>query len=298
MTRAERRRLARGSVLVDHAVPVTPRWISGCACRSASAAAFLSPLAIAASTFFTKVLMRLVRARLTAVRLDLARAFRPTCGWPWSLDARLEDMPRSGPDKPEPAGGADIDSGDGGQAPWPRWRLSGCGSSARASRRRRPCLPSGPRWRRRRGTGRRSKRTPSASVVSKARLTDSLAISTTGREKEAIFWAAFTASSTSSSARHHAADQPGALGLRRIHHAAGQHPSPSPWTCPPARQALRAARAGHDAELDLGLAELRVLGGDDEVAHHGQLAAAAQRVAGHRRDHRLAALRGCAPSPW
>jgi hypothetical protein len=36
------------------------------------------------------------------------------------------------------------------------------------------------------------------------------------------------------------------------------------------------------------LAELRVVGGDHEVAHHGQFAAATQREAGHGRDHGLA----------
>jgi hypothetical protein len=54
---------------------------------------------------------------------------------------------------------------------------------------------------------------------------------------------------------------------------------------------LRAAVAGHDAELDLRLAELGVVGGDDQVALHGELAAAAERKAGDRRDHRLAGAR-------
>ena len=51
---------------------------------------------------------------------------------------------------------------------------------------------------------------------------------------------------------------------------------------------MRAAGAGHDAELDLGLAELRVVPGDDDVAGHRQLAAAAQGEAAHRGDDRLA----------
>ena len=45
---------------------------------------------------------------------------------------------------------------------------------------------------------------------------------------------------------------------------------------------------GDDAEVDLGLAELRGVGGDDEVAHHRQLAAAAQRIARDGGDDRLA----------
>ena len=54
-------------------------------------------------------------------------------------------------------------------------------------------------------------------------------------------------------------------------------------------QPLGAAEARHDAEVDLGLAELRGVGGDDEVAHHRELAAAAEAVAGDRGDDRLAA---------
>ena len=42
------------------------------------------------------------------------------------------------------------------------------------------------------------------------------------------------------------------------------------------RQALGAAEAGDDPELDLGLAEERRLGGDAHVAGHRQLAAAAE----------------------
>ncbi len=63
-----------------------------------------------------------------------------------------------------------------------------------------------------------------------------------------------------------------------------------------AGQALRAAHAGHDAERDLGLAELGLVGGDDEVAHHRELAAAAEREARHRGDDRLAGAAGTAPS--
>ena len=48
---------------------------------------------------------------------------------------------------------------------------------------------------------------------------------------------------------------------------------------------------GNDAELDLRLAELGVVGGDDEVALHRHLAAAAEREARDRRDHRLARAR-------
>src|SRR5690606_11361421 len=52
---------------------------------------------------------------------------------------------------------------------------------------------------------------------------------------------------------------------------------------------------GHDAQLDLGLAELGRIGGDDEVAHHGKFAAAAEGKARNGGDHRLAATRDPVP---
>ena len=51
-----------------------------------------------------------------------------------------------------------------------------------------------------------------------------------------------------------------------------------------ARQALSAARAGYGADDDLGLAELGLLARQDDVAHHGELAAAAEREAVHGGD--------------
>ena len=51
-----------------------------------------------------------------------------------------------------------------------------------------------------------------------------------------------------------------------------------------ARQPLRAAEAGDDPELDLGLAEARRARRDAHVARHRQLAAAAERQAVDRRD--------------
>src|SRR6266536_1218552 len=48
------------------------------------------------------------------------------------------------------------------------------------------------------------------------------------------------------------------------------------------REPLRASRTGNDPERRLGLAELRRLRGDDQVAGHRQLAAAAEAEAGHR----------------
>ena len=50
---------------------------------------------------------------------------------------------------------------------------------------------------------------------------------------------------------------------------------------------LRAAAAGNEAELDLGLTDLRVLGGDADVAAHRELEAAAEAEPVDRRDERL-----------
>ena len=63
-----------------------------------------------------------------------------------------------------------------------------------------------------------------------------------------------------------------------------------------AGQALRAARAGDHAELDLGLAELGGVGGEDEIAHHRELASAAERESGDGGDDRLARLRDVLPA--
>jgi hypothetical protein len=87
---------------------------------------------------------------------------------------------------------------------------------------------------------------------------------------------------------HHAAHQAGALGFGGVHHAGGEGQVHGFGFAHGARQALGAARTGDDAELDLGLAKLGVVGGDDEVAHHGQLAAATQRKAADGGDHGFA----------
>ena len=58
-----------------------------------------------------------------------------------------------------------------------------------------------------------------------------------------------------------------------------------------ARQALRAAGAGQQAELDLGQAELRLWRRDAIVARQRELEAAAQRVAVDRRDVRFCCRR-------
>ena len=86
-----------------------------------------------------------------------------------------------------------------------------------------------------------------------------------------------------------AADQPGAFGLGGVHHPAGEAQIHRLRFADRPRQPLGAADARDGAERDLRLAEFRGVGGDDDVAHHRQFAAAAERVAGDRGDGRLAA---------
>ena len=87
---------------------------------------------------------------------------------------------------------------------------------------------------------------------------------------------------------HHPADQARALGLGGIHHAPGQGQIHRLGLAHRTRQALGTTSARDDAQLDLGLAELGVVGGDDEVAHHRQLATPAQGKTADRRNHRFA----------
>ncbi len=54
-----------------------------------------------------------------------------------------------------------------------------------------------------------------------------------------------------------------------------------------ARQSLRPARAGHDAQQDLRQAELGVVSRDAQVAAQGQLQATAEGISGDRGDGRL-----------
>ncbi len=90
--------------------------------------------------------------------------------------------------------------------------------------------------------------------------------------------------------RDDAADQPRTLGLLGVHAPAGEAEFHGLGLADGARQPLRAAGARHDAEIDLGLAEGGIVRGEDDVAGHGKLAAAAKRIAGNRGDDRLAAM--------
>ena len=73
LMRAARRDNLRDTVFLWRTPLVIARCSSGCAKRRAEVAVSLSPVAIAASTFLTKVRTRLTRARLMAVRLAVCR---------------------------------------------------------------------------------------------------------------------------------------------------------------------------------------------------------------------------------
>ena len=96
--------------------------------------------------------------------------------------------------------------------------------------------------------------------------------------------------------RHDARDEPRALGFLGIHHAPGEDEVHRLRLADRMREPLRAADAGNDAELDFRLSEFGVIGGDDEIALQGKLAAAAEREARDRGDHRLARRRDAVPS--
>ena len=85
--------------------------------------------------------------------------------------------------------------------------------------------------------------------------------------------------------------RPDALRFLGVHHPAGEAHFHRLGLADRAGEPLRSAHAGRDAELDLGLAEFRVVRGEDEVAHHRELAAAAQRIAGDRGDRSACAWR-------
>jgi hypothetical protein len=87
-------------------------------------------------------------------------------------------------------------------------------------------------------------------------------------------------------ARDDLLDQPplvGGRGVQEVTPQVEEHRAPE---ADEAGQPLRAAAAGDQAELDLRLPELRVLGGDADVAAHRQLETAAETEAVDRRDER------------
>src|SRR5258707_12954394 len=81
LMRALRRDTRRAAAFLAITRLTPPRWISGCAARRAASAAFLSPAAIASSTFLIEPRIRLRRAPFPAARrLGLRARFSPRLG--------------------------------------------------------------------------------------------------------------------------------------------------------------------------------------------------------------------------
>src|ERR1700759_3818126 len=74
LMRALRRDTRRAAAFGATTRALAPRWMSGWAARKAAIACFLSPEAIASSTFLTEPRMRLRRLVFTAVRRSVWRA--------------------------------------------------------------------------------------------------------------------------------------------------------------------------------------------------------------------------------
>ncbi len=142
---------------------------------------------------------------------------------------------------------------------------------------------------------RRSFASPAVSDVSSAASTACLASFTASGGRRAITRASSMASSSHSRLRRHLVHEAESHRLLGVDAPAGQDELHGALLADHACEALRAAAAGDDPERDLRLPELGGLGGDDHVAHQGQLAAAAEGESGHRGDHRRAA--GCEPVP-
>src|SRR2546430_11297316 len=82
--------------------------------------------------------------------------------------------------------------------------------------------------------------------------------------------------------RDNLVDEAGAIRLLSVDHVAREDQAERIAFADQPGQPLRAPIARGDAELDLGLAELGGFARDPQVARHGELAAAAQRIAVHR----------------
>jgi hypothetical protein len=93
-----------------------------------------------------------------------------------------------------------------------------------------------------------------------------------------------------------ARDDAPALGLGGGERAAGEDELHRARLADEAREPLRAAPARDHAQRDLGLPEHRRRRGEHDVARERELAPAAERVAGHGRDERLARAREVRPA--
>src|SRR6185436_2833265 len=90
---------------------------------------------------------------------------------------------------------------------------------------------------------------------------------------------------------HHDLDETDASGFRRVDHVAGEDEAHGLADADEAGEALRAAAARDEAELDLRLAEARLFRGDPDVARQRELASAAQAEAVDHGDDRLGKAR-------
>src|SRR5262249_36269215 len=86
--------------------------------------------------------------------------------------------------------------------------------------------------------------------------------------------------------RHHARDEPGRERFLRVQQAPAEDDVHRDRLSDRTRESLRAAGTRNDSERGLGLAEARRLRRDDQVTREGELAAAAEAVAGDSRDER------------
>ncbi len=134
----------------------------------------------------------------------------------------------------------------------------------------------------------RSARRPALSDRSAAASTERLAARTASGGMPAIVSASSRAASTVWALGYDLRDEPSGLRLLGRHRPPGQDQLHGQRRADGPGEPLRAAGPGHDPDPDLRLAELGVVAGDDEVARHGQLAAAAQGVAAHGGDQRQA----------
>ena len=132
----------------------------------------------------------------------------------------------------------------------------------------------------------RSARSPALSGSSAAARTDRLAARTASGGIAAIAIGETERRVDRLRRRDDGRDETGRVRLVGRHRPAGQDQVHGPRHADRPRQTLRPAGAGHDPDPDLGLPELRIVAGHDEVARHGQLAAAPKRIAADRRDER------------
>src|SRR6185437_3429998 len=86
--------------------------------------------------------------------------------------------------------------------------------------------------------------------------------------------------------RHDLVHQPQRQGRFRVKHVAGQYEFARARMADSMRQTLRAAKAWNQRQIDLRLAEARLLAGDYQVARHRQFQSAAERKAVDRGDNR------------